>query len=78
VVLAYEGDGAFLATLPGVTKVTDSGRHVEIRMIDGADPQGLLREAAARLRVSRFEIVEPSLHEIFVDQVTGSRGEAVA
>jgi ABC-2 type transport system ATP-binding protein len=78
VVLAYEGDGAFLSSLPGVAKVTDSGRHVEIQMADGADPQALLRELAARLRVSRFEIVEPSLHEIFVDQVTANRPEEVA
>jgi ABC-2 type transport system ATP-binding protein len=78
VALAYDGDGAFLAGLPGVVKVTDSGRHVEIRLAEGADPQALLREAVARVRVSRFEVVEPSLHEIFVDQVTGNRGEAVA
>jgi ABC-2 type transport system ATP-binding protein len=77
VVLAYEGDGAFLADLPGVTKVTDLGQHVEVHMAEGADPQDLLREAAARLRVSRFEIVEPSLHEIFVEQVT-AHGEAAA
>jgi ABC-2 type transport system ATP-binding protein len=76
-VLAYEGDGAFLADLPGVAKVTDRGSHVEVRMADGADPQALLREAAARLRLSRFEIVEPSLHEIFVEQVT-AHGEAAA
>ena len=47
-------------------------------MADGADPQALLREAAARLRVSRFEIVEPSLHDIFVEQVTAHGGEAAA
>ena len=39
IVLAYEGDGAFLAALPGVQKVSDFGRYVEIRMADGADPQ---------------------------------------
>jgi ABC-2 type transport system ATP-binding protein len=77
VVLAYEGDGAFLSGLPGVVKITDSGRHVEVRMADGADPQVVLREATARLRVSRFEIMEPSLHEIFVDQVTANRQEEV-
>jgi ABC-type uncharacterized transport system ATPase subunit len=27
--------------------------------------------------VSRFEIVEPSLHEIFVEQVTANRREEV-
>jgi len=68
-VLAFDGDGSFLAALPGVAKVSDFGRYVEIRMKDGADPQAILREAAARLRVSRFEIVEPSLHDIFVESV---------
>jgi ABC-2 type transport system ATP-binding protein len=73
VVLAYEGDGAFLAGLPGVAKLSDFGRYVELRMREGADPQEILREAAARLRVSRFEIVEPSLRDIFVEKI---RGEA--
>ncbi len=50
VVLAFEGDGSFLASLPGVAKVTDFGRYVEVRLADGADPQPLLRAAAERLR----------------------------
>ena len=70
--LAYEGDAAFLRGLPGVTVVSDSGRFAEMRLEDGADPQTVLQEAAARLRVSRFEIVEPSLHDIFVSKVTTS------
>jgi ABC-2 type transport system ATP-binding protein len=73
VVLAYEGDGAFLAGLAGVARLTDFGRYVELRIRDGADPQEILRQAAARLRLSRFEIVEPSLRDIFVERV---RGEA--
>ena len=77
IVLAYEGDGAFLSTVPGVQKVSDFGRYVEIRMADGADPQRILAEAAARLKVSRFEVVEPSLHDIFVERVTAT-GEAAA
>jgi ABC-2 type transport system ATP-binding protein len=76
IALAYDGDGAFLAAAPGVVKVTDFGRYVEIRLAPGADPQPLLHEAAARLRVRRFEIVEPSLHDIFVETVTGSGTEA--
>jgi ABC-2 type transport system ATP-binding protein len=75
-VLSYDGDGAFLASLPGVAKVSDFGRYVEIKMADGADPQSILKEAAARLRLSRFEIVEPSLHDIFVENVKGEKVEA--
>ena len=70
VVLAFDGDGAFLAGLPGVQKVSDFGRYVEIRLAEGSDPQAILKEAAPRLQLSRFEIVEPSLHDIFVEEVT--------
>jgi ABC-2 type transport system ATP-binding protein len=78
VVLAYEGDGSFLAGVPGVERVSDFGRYVEVRLGEQADPQVLLREAAARLRVSRFEIVEPSLRDIFVEQVTAHGQDAAA
>jgi ABC-2 type transport system ATP-binding protein len=71
-VLAYDGDGSFLGSLPGVLKVSDFGRYVELRMADGADTQAILRAASERLRISRFEVVEPSLHDIFVERVTGS------
>jgi ABC-type uncharacterized transport system ATPase subunit len=44
---------------------------------DGADSQELLRRAvAAGVRVNRFEMVEPSLNEIFIESVT--RKETVA
>jgi ABC-2 type transport system ATP-binding protein len=76
VVLAFEGDGRFIESLPGVAKVTDFGQYVEVRLADGHDPQPLLREAAARLRLRRFEIVEPSLHDIFVETVTSHGREA--
>jgi len=56
--LAFEGDGAFLASLPGVAALTDFGQYVEIAMGDGADPQAILREATSRLRLRRFEIVD--------------------
>jgi ABC-2 type transport system ATP-binding protein len=70
VALAYEGDASFLAALPGVVRVSDHGRFAEIRMAEGGDPQAILAAAVSRLRVSRFEVVEPSLHDIFVEQVT--------
>lgn len=76
VVLAYDGDGSFLASLPGVAKVTDFGQYVEVRLQEGTDPQPLLREAVERLRLRRFEIVEPSLHDIFVETVTDHGKEA--
>jgi ABC-2 type transport system ATP-binding protein len=78
VVLAYEGDGAFLASLPGVASLSDFGRYVEIRLSEAGDAQRVLQAAAARLRISRFEIVEPSLHDIFVEQVRKHAAGAAA
>jgi len=69
VALAFEGDGGFLATLPGVVALRDRGRHTEVQLAPDADTQQLLHAAAARLKLRRFEIVEPSLHDIFVEQV---------
>jgi ABC-2 type transport system ATP-binding protein len=75
VAIAFDGDGSFLASLPGVRTVSNDGHYMEIQMADGTDPQSILREATSRLRVSRFEIVEPSLRDIFVEQVTSHREE---
>jgi ABC-type uncharacterized transport system ATPase subunit len=41
-----------------------------------ADAQSILRAASERLVVSRFEVVEPSLHDIFVERVTASEAAA--
>lgn len=71
VAIAFEGDAGFLEAPSLVDRVSDRGRYVEVRMTDGADPQELLRRAvAAGARLSRFELVEPSLREIFLEKAT--------
>jgi ABC-2 type transport system ATP-binding protein len=69
-ILAYEGDGAFLKSLPGVAAVNDHGRYAELKLGPGADTQALLRAASDKLRITKFEVVEPSLHDIFIERVT--------
>jgi len=69
VVLEYEGDGRFVAELPGVEKVDDYGKYMEVKLREGGDPQEILRQAAGRLRLSRFEVQEPSLNAIFIEKV---------
>jgi ABC-2 type transport system ATP-binding protein len=61
-----ENDGASLASLPGVIKVTDFGRFQELRLDSGADSQSVLTALQARGRVQHFELAHPSLHDIFV------------
>jgi len=74
--LEFEGDGAFLAELPVVEHFNDYGQHVELQLLQGADEQEVLRAAVGRLRLRRFEIVAPSLHNIFVQQVGGEASDA--
>ena len=69
-ILAFEGDGAFLKSLPGVVAVNDMGRYAELKLGPAADPQAILRAASDKLKINRFEVVEPSLHDIFIERVT--------
>jgi ABC-2 type transport system ATP-binding protein len=53
-----------------VKEFTPNRDHTEIVLQDGADPQSLLRQLVADgARLSRFEMVAPSLNEIFIESV---------
>jgi ABC-2 type transport system ATP-binding protein len=67
--IEYEGDGGFLGALPGVARVDGYGSYSEIRLEAGADPQIILKSVAGRLKVNKFEIVAPTLHNIFIEKV---------
>jgi ABC-2 type transport system ATP-binding protein len=75
VALALDGDmtpavRAVLADRSLVTRIDDSNRYYELELTPGADSHALLRrlvEAGAPIR--RFERVQPSLHQIFLDRV---------
>jgi len=66
--MQYEGD-LQLEGCELVESVNSYGNYVEVRLKPGADAQQLLRLASERARISRFELMEPSLEEIFIDQV---------
>jgi ABC-2 type transport system ATP-binding protein len=67
--LDYDGDGRVLQQLPGVQRVNDNGKHAEIYLQKGGDPQQALRWLVDRIIVKRFDYSEPSLHEIFIRTV---------
>jgi ABC-2 type transport system ATP-binding protein len=69
--LDYDGDGAALRSLPGVARVNDAGKSAELFLADRADPQEVLRALVGRVTVRKFDLREPSLHEVFVRTVTG-------
>ena len=70
-----EGDTGFIEKLPMVTALETNGNHLEITLSDSADTQQLLQSLIERVRVQRFEVKVPSLHEIFVELVGKGNAE---
>ena len=71
-----EGGAAVLAGLPGVESVNDFGRTQDVRL--KGDPQRFLAALAGRTPVQYFEVVRPSLHDIFVRIARPEADDAVA
>ncbi|RKX23935.1 MAG: ABC transporter [Candidatus Zixiibacteriota bacterium] len=65
--IGFEGDGKFIRDLPGVREMTEFNNYVEIHLEANAKPHEILKAAVDKLTVSRFEVMEPSLYDIFID-----------
>jgi ABC-2 type transport system ATP-binding protein len=76
VILDFAGPDSFL-TADLVKRHNRNASYSEILLQDDADAQEILRRAiAAGVRINRFELVEPSLNEIFIESVTGTKALA--
>jgi len=72
--MVFAGDPSFL-NHPAVESYKNYNGMAEIKLRDGADAQPLLAEAITRARITRFEVMEPTLEEIFIETV-GDRVDA--
>jgi ABC-2 type transport system ATP-binding protein len=70
-----EGDTDFLKTLPMVMKTSQQRNLLEITLAKDCDPQDLLKVLVEKVRVQKFEVKIPTLHEIFVNLVRASNVE---
>ncbi|HEY0161535.1 MAG TPA: ATP-binding cassette domain-containing protein [Edaphobacter sp.] len=68
--MVFEGDASFLDN-PVVESAKNYNGMAEIKLREGADAQSLLAEAISKARISRFEVMEPTLEEIFIETVGG-------
>lgn len=74
--LNYEGDDNYLRESELVEKFDDFGNFMEIQLKPDVDAQEFLKQVSNRYRVSKFEIVEPSLNDIFIQAVSSTnRGD---
>jgi len=70
-IVEFQGSADFLNS-PEIAEAKNFSGHAEIRLKEHGDAQKLLREASAAAVIYRFELVEPSLEEIFIQTVGGS------
>jgi ABC-2 type transport system ATP-binding protein len=72
VLLQFDGSDVFL-THPAIESLKQYSGHAEIKLRPSAtladDAQSLLAEAIRHARVTRFEVMEPTLEEIFIEKV---------
>ena len=72
----YDGDGSIFERLAGVERVNDAGKHAELFLSESTNPQTILRQLVdAGLEIRRFDLREPSLHEVFVRTVGADPNE---
>ena len=70
IIVEFEGSADFLKSSE-IAEAKNFSGHAEIRLKEHGDAQKMLREASASARIYRFEMVEPSLEEIFIQTVGG-------
>ncbi|WP_420236385.1 ABC transporter ATP-binding protein [Telmatobacter bradus] len=68
--IEFEGSADFLNSVEIESADNFSG-HAEVKLKPHGDAQKLLHEALAMTTIYRFELVEPSLEEIFIQTVGG-------
>jgi len=65
--IVFDGSPAAVESHPAVERILEFPNYVEAKLKAGADHMQLLRDIAAQNTVSRFELVEPSLYNIFIE-----------
>ncbi|MFP5235336.1 MAG: ABC transporter ATP-binding protein [Acidobacteriota bacterium] len=70
IIVEFVGDASFLQSSEVLEAKNFSG-HAELKLKPHGDSQKLLREAMECARIYHFELMEPSLEEIFIQTVGG-------
>jgi len=70
-----EGGNNVYHDIRGIEKVNDFGQQQELRISPDFDPQEIMMAIMSRARVKSFDVVKPSLHDIFVRIAAPEKGE---
>ena len=73
VLLDFIGDSAFLNELENVRINNRSANFAEIRLLENSTPQAILEMAMNHAAIQRFEVVQPSLQDIFISTINDTK-----
>ena len=73
VLLDFIGDSAFLNELENVRINNRSANFAEIRLLENSTPQAILEIAMNHAAIQRFEVVQPSLQDIFISTINDTK-----
>lgn len=65
----FDGNGEALSTIAGTSVISSSTGRAELRFDETTTSDAVLRKAMDLVHVTRFEVAEPSLHDIFIETV---------
>jgi ABC-2 type transport system ATP-binding protein len=74
VALRIEGTNGYLAPSDLISRVEQHSDELEVLLTPNANPQDLLKQlVSSGAIITKFEMLEPSLHDIFIEKVSEAR-----
>lgn len=70
--IGYDGDNAFLGSMPGVKDFDIYSNYAEIQLLPHISPSEFLKSLVDKIQVTHFSIIEPTLNQIFIDVIKQS------
>jgi len=67
----FDGDGAFMENLAGVHRALLYERSAELELTSDTAPRAIIEQINPRVDLRKVELLEPSLHSIFLQVVGG-------
>lgn len=68
--VTFDGESPSVSDIEGVSVIDSGPQRLELQFDDRQTHDSILRTLVERSSIIRFEVAEPSLHDIFVDTVT--------
>lgn len=72
VVVEYQGDGDIFRNSADIAKYNDYGNYVELELKEEVESQSFLKKIIDKVNIQKFEVMEPSLNQIFIESVKKS------